>query len=173
VVAGILEVIFPRTPVQDPPPPEAKRVRVSEEMKWAGEVIAGPFEILEDSRGRLLGWRRALYAERRGEFEHLPIGDLWGLLRAMKRKRQRLRQMVKARLVSDLVQMAEDQRSRKQMVEDCQEKHGVLPKNIAEAARVSPGDFYKWRTNNPGIGAEKSRRILLVVCSPVWPPPNI
>src|SRR5262249_54136568 len=80
VVAGILEIIFPRTPVQDPPPPEAKRVRVSEEMKWAGEVVAGPFEILEDSRGHLLGWRRALYAERRGEFERLPIGDLWGLL---------------------------------------------------------------------------------------------
>jgi hypothetical protein len=86
VVARILEMIFPRIPVQDPPPPEAKRVRVSEEKKWAGEVIAGRFEILEDSRRHPLGWRRALYAERRGEFEHLPIGDLWGLLRVMKKK---------------------------------------------------------------------------------------
>jgi hypothetical protein len=184
VVAAILETIFPRTPIQDPPPPEARRVRVSEEQKWAGEVIAGPFEILEDSRGRLLGWRRALYAERRGEFERLPIGDLWGLLRAMKKKRQRLRQMVKARLVSDLVQMAEDQRSRMEMVEDCRARHhdfagdgrprpGITNQDIAGAARVSPGDFYKWRTNNPRIGDEKNRRILLVVCSPVWPPPNI
>jgi hypothetical protein len=173
VVAGILEIIFQRVPAQAPLPPEAKRVRASDEKKRAGEVIAGPFEILHDSRGRLVGWRRALYAERHGEFEHLPIGNLWGLLRAMGKERLRLRRMVKARLVSDLVQMAEDQRSRKQMAKDCGERHGIADKNIIEAARVSRGDFYKWRADNPGIGAEKNRRILLVVCSPVWPPPNI
>jgi hypothetical protein len=184
VVARILETIFPRTPVQAPPPPEAKRVRISEEKKWEGEVIAGPFEIHEDSRRRLLGWRRALYAERHGEFEHLPIGDLWGLLRAMGKKRRLLRRMLKARLISELLQMAEDQRSRTQMVEDCRARHhgyagdgrqkpGIINEDIAEAARVSPGDFYKWRTNNPQMGPEKSRRILRVVCSPIWPPPNI
>jgi hypothetical protein len=57
----------------------------------------------------------------------------------MKKTRRLLRQALKARLHSDLMQMAADQRSRKQMVEDCQARHagygghGISHKNIAEA----------------------------------------
>jgi hypothetical protein len=179
VVTRILEMMFPRTPVQDLIPPEAKAVRVSEEKVWKGKVIAGPIELLLDERRRPIDYRRALYAERRGEFEHLPIGDLWGLPRAMKKSRRFLRQTLQARLLSNLVEMASDRRSRKQMVEDCQGRHagygghGISHKDIAGAARVSLSDFYQWRDNHPRIGPKKHRRVLFVVCSPVWPPPQI
>jgi hypothetical protein len=148
---------------------------------WAGRVIAGPFEILLDKHRRPVGYRRAPYAERRGEFEHSPLGDLWGLLHApeMRRPRRLLVARLKAHVRSDLVQMADDRRSRRQIVEDCQERHAgydskrISHKNIAEAARVSLNDFYQWRADNPRIGAKKHRRILFVVCCPVWPPPRI
>jgi hypothetical protein len=179
VVNAIVRLIVPPTPVQDPLPSDAKSVRLSEEKVRAGMVIAGPFEILLDEHGHSIAYRRALSAERRGEFEHLPLGDVWGLLRALKRPRRLLRQTITARVRSDLVQMAADQRSRHQIVEDCLERHagyctqGISHKHIAQAARVSMGDFYQWRANTPRIGPQKHRRVLFVVCCPTWPPPSI
>jgi hypothetical protein len=179
VVNAIVRLILPPTPVQDPLPEGIKSARLSEEKVWGGTVISGPFEILQDEHGRTIEYRRALHAECRGEFEHLPLGNVWGLLRALKKPRRLLRQTITARVRSDLVQMAADRRSRKQMVEDCLERHagygaqGITHKNITEAARVSLNDFYQWRANNPRIGPQKHRRILFVVCCPLWPPPRI
>jgi hypothetical protein len=155
-------------------------MRLSVEKRWAGKVIAGPFEILLDEHHRPVGYRRAPYAERRGEFEDSPLGDVWGILHPpeMRRPRRLLVSRLRARLRSELVQIAEDRRTRRQLVEDCQGRHSeagvsVTHKLIAGAARVSINDFYQWRANNLRIGAKKHRRILFVVCSKIWPPPQI
>jgi hypothetical protein len=175
VVAAIVRIIMPSTYTQEPLPPEAKNVRLFEEKVWGGRIIAGPCEILLDEHRRVIGYRRAPYAERRGEFENSPLGNLWGLLHApgMARPRRRLHLALKAHARSELVQIAGDGRTRRQMVEDCQGAHGVTHKEIAAAARVSINDFYQWRSGNPRIGPKKHRRILFVVCCPVWPPPHI
>jgi hypothetical protein len=158
VVAAIVVMMFPRTPGQVPLPPEARHVRLSEEKAPAGEVIAGPFEILLDEQRRPIGYRRAPYAERHGEFEHLPLANMWGLLRVMKKERRLLCQALKARLRSDFVEMLKTTALRKQMVEDCQARHagyggnGISHKDIAAEARVSLSDLYRWRDNNPRIG---------------------
>jgi hypothetical protein len=181
VEKAIVRMILPPVRVQDPLPPEVKSARLSDEKVRGNTVIAGPFEVLLDDRRRPIGCRRAPYAERHGEFEHLPLGNLWGLLRApgMKPRRLLLRQKLTARLRSDLIQMAADHRSRKQMVADCIERHagygpqGIVNKNIAEAARIRENEFYQWKADNPRIGSKKHRRLLFVVCCPAWPPPQI
>jgi hypothetical protein len=170
MTARIVELIFGRPPRETPMPPEVRYVRTSDEKVWAGKVIAGPFEILLDAGRRRIGYRPV---ERRGEFERLPLGNLWGLLRIMKRPRRLLRQTIQARLRSDFVEMAADRRSRKQMAEDCRTRHGVSHKEIPIAARVSSDDYYRWRDNNPRVGPKKHRRILFAVCSPIWPPPSL
>jgi hypothetical protein len=182
VVHAIMRTILPDHTVEEPLPPGAQSVRLSEEKMWAGKVIAGPFEILLDQNRRPIGYRRAPYAERRGEFEQSPLGDLWGILHApeMKRARRLMATRLRARLRSELVQMADDRRTRRQMADDCQAQHNkngvaVTHKMIAGAAKVSINDFYQWRADSPPIPSTsiKHRRILFVVCCPVWPPPHI
>jgi hypothetical protein len=175
---AIVRMIVPSTQMEEPLPPGTKRVRLSGEKVSEGRIIAGAFETLLDERGQLKGYRRAPYAERQGEFERSIRGDLWGLLHApeMEKPRRRLVQELEDHLRSDLVQIADDRRSRRQMVEDCQGRYrekGVTHKDIAIAAKVSLNDFYQWRTGNRRIGPRKHRRILFVVCCPIWPPPPI
>jgi hypothetical protein len=179
VARSVVEMIVPSASDDAPLPSEAKSTRLSPQKAWAGKLIAGPFEILFDQKGRPVGYRRAPYAERSAPLEPVDLEAIRGLLRLVKKKRRLLRKALKDRVVSDLVQMADDTRSRNQMVEECQERHagfggqGVIHKNIAEAARFSLNDFYSWRAGNPRIGPKRHRRMLFVVCSPVWPPPRI
>jgi hypothetical protein len=63
----------------------------------------------------------------------------------MEKKLRPLRQTLKSRLLLELVEMSEDKRSRRQMVEDCKGRHRVKNNNaIAKAARVNRPDFYQW-----------------------------
>jgi hypothetical protein len=177
VVRAIVRMILPDRPAQAPLLPRTKSVRLSEEQTWAGKVIAGPFEIELDKHQRPIRYRSAPYAERRGVFEHALPDPVWGLLHApeMQQAPRRLAARLRVRLRSDLVQMADDDRTRRQMADDCKGFHHVVDKDIAGAARVALGEFYQWRADNPRIPSTslKHRRILFVVCCPVWPPPRI
>ena len=179
VARSIVELIVPSGSDDAPLPSEAKSARLSPQKTWAGKLIAGPFEILFDQEGRQVCYRRAPYAERSAPLEPFDLEAIRGLLRLVKKKRRLLRKTLKDRLVSDLVQMADDKRSRHQMVEECQERHarygaqGVNHKSIAQAARFSQNDFYSWRADSPRIGPKRHRRLLFVLCSPIWPPPRL
>ena len=110
--------------------------------------------------------------------------QVWDLFRAHKEPRRLLSQKIENRLRTELAQMAEDRRSREELVDACLDRHrgyaddgcsdpGLTHKNIAAAAHVRINDFYQWRRSHPRIGPKKHRRILFVVLSPVWPPPQL
>jgi hypothetical protein len=110
---------------------------------------------------------------------------VWDLFRAYKEPRLLLSQKIEDRLRTELAQMAEDRRSREELVAACLEKHrgyagdgrsdpGITHKDIIAAAeKITGPDFYQWRKNNKRIGPKKHRRIQFVVLSPVWPPPQL
>jgi hypothetical protein len=109
---------------------------------------------------------------------------VWDLFRAYKEPRLLLGQKIEDRLHNELAQMSEDRRAREEMVDACQTRHyayaghgrphpGISNEDIAKAARMAENEFYRWRNNNSRIGAERTRRILLVLLSPAWPPPQI
>jgi hypothetical protein len=177
VVRAIVRMILPLHPVQAPLSPRAQSVRLAEEQAWAGKVIAGPFEIELDHHRRPINYRSAPYAEPHGEFEHALPNAVWGLLHApgMQPAKRLLAARLRARLRSDLVRIADDHRTRRQMAEDCKGSHNIPDKNLAQFARVSLNDFYQWRANHPRIPptSVKHRRILFVICCPLWPPPRI
>jgi len=175
---AIVDMIVPLASVRSPLPPTIVSPYPYRKTAWT--EIAKPLEPPEPQ----------------GELGHLPLGDFWRLvyalkqprrlvhpierakrtLRPLERAKRILRLALRAQLRADFVQIVEDRRSRREMVGDCLEMHGtheISHKHIAEAAKVSMGDFYKWRDDNPRIGPQKHRRLLFVVCCPVWPPPPI
>ena len=109
------------------------------------------------------------------------VGDLF---RMYTEPRLRLSEMIEDRIHGELRQMAEDRRSREELVEACLMKHrnyagdgrkhrGITKEDIAKAARMAGKEFGRWLNNSSRVGSERTRRILFVLLSPAWPPAQI
>jgi hypothetical protein len=109
---------------------------------------------------------------------------VWDLFRAYKEPRLRLSEEIEDRVRSELAQMADDRRSREVLVDACLTKHrvyaghgrkhpGITKEDIATAARMAWKEFGRWLNKSRRVGSERTRRILFVLLSPAWPPPQI
>ena len=166
----VLALFVPGIPEQDALPPGTKVVQ-----PFLG-IDASPFELLFDEYGQYVGVRGAPYAERQGIFEAAPMGSSWGLLRILSLRRQAWRILIDT-LQEETVHIVEDRRSRAQMAEDCRLKHNVDDTEISRLAQVPTEEFYRWRKdelvkgkNRINNDSDRHRRIVRVLCSPVWPP---
>jgi hypothetical protein len=166
----VLTWIVPVIPKQDPLPPEVQRVRLSD------GIHAGPFELLFDEHGQYIGLRAAPYAEHHGVFESSAMGEFWGLLRIASLRIKAWHALIET-LQAETLHIVTDRRTRAQMVEDCHLAHSVRDVEICRFSQVRTEEFYRWRKdkrvrgrNRINNSSDRHRRIVRVLCSPIWPP---
>jgi hypothetical protein len=159
-VPEILALILPDIPRQKT---DAKYWRLV-----PADDLAGPFEEVMDRDHHVIRRQRALYAERQGIFENVLPDDIWGFLR-----RPKLRRFLRLKIIRTLRSTAvlvDDRRTRRQMAEDCKQQYGISDKEIYQVGGVRPEDFYRWRRNGCSNRSVIHRRLIWVLCSPIWPP---
>jgi hypothetical protein len=104
--------------------------------------------------------------------EPASFENLWGF-RYLPPERRHLRRAVLQTLRRQVVIIADDDRSRAQMVEDCKVRHGLNEnKDIYAAAKEENYVFYRWLQGTSGFNnrSQPHRHFIRVLNSPVWPP---
>jgi hypothetical protein len=138
-----------------------------------GTIDVGPFEFRTDARGNVIDLRRALHAERRGVFANLPLGEAWGLLQ-IPLLRGLLQHDIIPVLQSQVVEITDDRRTRKEILDDCKRLHGLTNKAICQEAQVLESELYRWAQDDKAPRPIKNtsaphRRLIMVLTSPVRP----
>jgi hypothetical protein len=131
---------------------------------------------LFDEHDQYIGMRGAPYAEPHGLIEKSPLGELWGLLRITRLRYRAWRALIDT-LQRETLYIVKDRRSRPQMAEDCRHNHNVSGVEICRFAQIRAEEYYRWRKDKRVTGknriknsSDRHRRIVRVLCSPVWPP---
>jgi hypothetical protein len=98
----------------------------------------------------------------------------WGWL-PLRRMRLFLRLQLTKALREETARIDADRRSRRQMANDCKQRHSITDRDICGATKTSRSEFYRWlqgrRATRPiGNRSAVSMRLISALVSPIWPP---
>jgi hypothetical protein len=167
-IEEIMASILPASRAAESLPPEAYDFKLVKSP-------AGPYWLTRDQYRRIIDIQIA----QQGAFEEVAPENLWGLARLSK-PRLLLEQILRERLEAVSARIIDDRRGRRELLEDCQLRHGVSKEQIRLAAGIRHEEFYRWlrgdeetpkrRVNNR---SRIHRHMVRVLTSPVWPPAKI
>jgi hypothetical protein len=105
--------------------------------------------------------------------ERPSLQNLWGFKYFPGNHSRQLRHAVYHALRAEIAVITNDSRSRDQMIEECELRHGLKEHaRIYHAADLPSATFHHWHQGRPGTGgrSEAHRRLTRVLNSETWPP---